>query len=184
MQFTNNPDLLQRAQSGDPEVISSLYECYHLAVFRYLFYRVGDSLVAEDLTSEVFLRMIRSLPRYTPGKFTFQAWLFQIAHNLAIDHYRKSKYRNHSSLEESLIAHEESIDSAVQRNLDSEKLQNALTHLTDEQREVIILRFISGMPISDVAQTLNKSENAIKGLQRRALNVLRQVLLEWEISYA
>lgn len=183
MLFTVDAELIKKAQEGDNDVISALYEHFYLSIFRYLYYRVGDPQIAEDLTSEVFLRMLRAIPNYTLRSVSFQAWLFQIARNIAIDHYRKSKFRDHISLEESIVSHEESVDTSVQKGLDSEHLLKALTRLTDEQREVIIMRFVAGMPIAEVAQTLHKSENAIKALQRRALMVLRQILTDWEIVY-
>lgn len=177
-------DLIIRARNGDTAVIGAIYERFRLSVFRYLYYRIGDPQAAEDLTSDVFLRMIRSIPSYRPGKVTFQAWLFQIARNIAIDYYRKAKFRNHLELEEDMAAKEDDLDVSVDRTLTHKQLKNALGRLTEEQRDVIVLRFVANMPIAQVAQTLHKSEDAIKGLQRRGLAALRDILVEWEVSYA
>lgn len=175
---------IQRARQGDSSAIGDLYQEYHLPVFRYLYYRIGDPHTAEDLTSEVFIRMIRSLPGYQPQDVPFLAWLFQIARNLSIDHFRKTNSINLVSLEETLNGGQEDLTKTVERNLTSERLAQALGNLNDDQREVIVLRFLAGMPIAEVAQALAKSENAIKGLQRRGLTALRQILTDWEIVYA
>lgn len=175
--------LIHRAQEGDEEVIRALYEHYHQAVFRYLYYRVGDRQTAEDLTSEVFLRMLRFLGNFRPPSSTFPAWLFQIARNLSVDHFRKASVRDHVALEESTVPDTGRVDSEVDRKLSSETLGRALEKLTDEQRDVIMLRFIAEMPIAETAQVLDKTEDAVKGLQRRALLALRKILTEWEITY-
>ena len=179
-----NTELIQKAQKGDVDMIGSLYERFHTSVFRYLYYRVGDRETAEDLTSEVFVRMLRFLSGFRPPSASFQAWLFQIARNLAADHFRKTNAQDHVELEENLIPGNDYTDTAADRALTSEGLRKALLKLNDEQRDVIILRFVAGMPIAEVAQSLNKSEDAVKGLQRRALISLRGILAGWEASDA
>ena len=107
----------------------------------------------------------------------------KIAHNLAIDHFRRMKYRNHLELHENVIANSESPEKTAERKILGSYLLQALATLTDDQREVIILRIIVEMPIAQVAQVLNKSETAIKALQRRGLQALRKTLLEWKIPH-
>jgi RNA polymerase sigma-70 factor, ECF subfamily len=179
------PQLIIRAQQGDTQAIGDLYECHRVSIYRYLYYRTGDGQTAEDLTSEVFLRMIRSLHNYQKQEVAFQAWLFQIARNLLTDHYRKMSYRNHLELEDQQMAMQEtSSHPNGDAQLNSLALRQALERLNGEQRDVIVMRFVAGMPIADVAQALNKSEDAIKGLQRRGLAALRDVLTDWEVNYA
>jgi len=161
------------AQKGDETAIRALYLRYRTSVFRYLFYEVGDSHTAEDLTSEVFIRMLRALPSFKP-RGSFQAWLLQIAHNLAIDHHRKEKVR--LPLSDDLTADSVDLVETVERQLDNQRLQRALTQLNQAQREVLVMRFILGLPIEQTAQTLKCSTDAVKGLQRRGLITLRQVL--------
>lgn len=182
MEITN-PEFIALARSGDSHVITAIYEQHRLGIFRYLYYRVGDVQAAEDMTSEVFLRMIGALDSYRPQRAGFEAWLYQIARNLSIDHYRKASIRDHVPLEDDLIGEYQDVDKAVERNLNHEHLRRALAKLTDVQRDVIILRFVNGLPISVVAQTLHKSEDSIKSLQRRALVALREILTEWEVNY-
>ena len=178
-----NPDLIRRAQEGDPNVVSALYERYQRSIYRYLYYRVGDPQTAEDLTSEVFLRMIEALSNYNNQNISFQAWLFQIARNLSIDHYRKKGAQRDVQLEDNLPEQNDEPLEVIDQELTSEKLRRALIDLPDNQRDVIVMRFISGMPIVEVAQVLHKSEDSIKGLQRRALLALREILVEWEVTY-
>lgn len=180
---TTSIDLINRAKNGERASIGQLYEDYHLHVYRYLYYLVGDVHTAEDLTSEVFLRMIRSLPNYHYQGISFQAWLFQIAHNLAIDYFRKDNKQTHVELEENLHTNDPDLDSALDQNLTSQMLRQALEKLNRSQREVIVLRFVAGMPIAQVAQTLRKSEDTVKGLQRRGLATLRKIL-DRDMSYA
>jgi RNA polymerase sigma-70 factor (ECF subfamily) len=174
---------VQQAQKGDEGAIRDLYLRHKTNVFRYLFYQLGDSQAAEDLTSEVFIRMIRGLPSFQP-RGSFQAWLYQIAHNLAIDYHRKEKANNRLPLMEDLVADGDSPVETVERQLDNQRLQGALVQLNQAQREVLILRFIMGLPIEQTAQTLRCSEDAVKGLQRRGLTILRHLLEERSVSYA
>ncbi len=178
----STPTLVARAQNGETAVIGELYDRYHLSIFRYLYYRVGDQQAAEDLTSEVFLRMIRALNGYRPQSVAFEAWLFQIARNLAIDYYRKMNDGKITPLEEHYVSGEDP-EQRLEHTLTSELLSKALARLNEMQRDVIVLRFINGLSITQVAQALHKSEDAIKALQRRGLSALREILSEWEITY-
>ena len=177
-----NGDLIRRAQEGEPSVVGEIYERYQRGIYRYLYYRIGDLHTAEDLTSEVFLRMIEKLPNYSGHSLAFRAWLFQIARNLSIDHYRRMSVRKNVQLVEE---HPEGKDEPLEmitKELTSQKLYHALVKLPENQRDVIVMRFVVGMPVREVAETLHKSENSVKGLQRRALKSLRETLVEWEVT--
>lgn len=173
------------AQAGRPEQVTALYEHYHAGIFRYLFYRVGDRQTAEDLTSEVFLRMIRNLGQYRlqGSSAPFQAWLFQIAHNLAMDHFRRASHHPQVPLADHLVATEPGPEVRGEHHMDQAQLSRALAGLNEDQREVVLLRFVVGLPIAEVAHTLRKSEDAVKGLQRRGLSALRDSLNDMEASY-
>lgn len=169
-------ELIRRAQQGDAALVAELYEHFHFKVFRYLFYRVGDLHTAEDLTSEVFERMLRFLGGFQASSASFQAWLFHIARNLAIDHYRRTGVRQQVELPNALPSSGDDPSAAVDRSIVIEKLHQAIAALADDQRDVIAMRFIAGLPVSDVARALGKSEDAVKGLQRRGLLNLRASL--------
>ena len=176
-QAAPNQDLILRAQQGESESIAWLFERFQPGIFRYLYYRLGDRQTAEDLTSEVFVRMLRSLSGYKTQGASFQGWLFRIARNLAVDYFRQSG--SNAELSEDMQTAEQSPEAALEQSLTHDELRKALTRLSSEQSDVIILRFVLGLHIAQVAQVLGKSEDAIKGLQRRSLLALREVLSNW-----
>lgn len=178
-----NDATVARARAGERAAAGKLYECYHERIFRYLAYRVGDVQTAEDLTEEVFVRMMHALPNFRQQQGTFQAWLFQIARNLAIDHHRKASRRQHVALSGALKSRMPGPEAAAALSLDSDILRRALQTLPVAQMEVVILRIIAEMPIAEVAEAIGRSENAVKGLQRRGLENLRNVLAEWGVSH-
>jgi RNA polymerase sigma factor (sigma-70 family) len=171
-----NQNVIIRAQNGDANAMSELYEHYKPAVFKYLYYRSGAVQVAEELTTEVFIRVIQKLPRYQLNQTPFQAWLFTIARNLAIDHFRHEKTRQHVDLNESFVGTSDEPEALAEHNIQVERLQEALNQLTSDQCDVIVLRFLAGMPINEAALALNKRTGAIKMLQARALLALKKLL--------
>jgi RNA polymerase sigma-70 factor (ECF subfamily) len=170
------PDLVTRAQKGSTDAAGQLYERHYRSIFRYLFYRTGDQQAAEDLTGEVFLKMVQALPAYRVTSATFRTWLFQIARNLSIDHFRRSQTHPVVTLEEYIPDGEKAPESQADQRLTGARLQVALAQLKTEQRDVVVMRFVEEMPIGEVAAVLHKSEDAVKGLQRRALIALRDQL--------
>jgi RNA polymerase sigma-70 factor (ECF subfamily) len=176
-------DTIARAQAGDLTSLGLLYTRHHLSVFRYLVGRVGDQQVAEDLAAEVFLRMLRSLSSYRPQGVPFQAWLFQIARHLAADHFRQQRGRRLVQLDEALASGEPDPAAVNERELTHRRLHAALAKLNPDQQEVIILRFMVGMSLAETAYVLQRSEDAIKGLQRRGLSALRAQLVDLEMPY-
>lgn len=174
MLTTLSAETILRAQEGQPEQLGLIYQRYHRSIFRYLYYRVGNQQLAEDLTADVFLRMIHSLRDYRLQGPPFQAWLFRIARNLAVDHFRRTYSHQVVKLSET---QPDVVDTEllVERNLTSEQLQHALTQVSEEQRDVIVMRFILGMSLTETAQAIHRSEDAVKGLQRRGLMTLRKI---------
>lgn len=175
--------LIARAQAGDEAAFDGLYVRFRQIVFRFLYYRVGDTAGADDLTSDVFMRVARALPGYRRQRASFQAWLLQIARNLAIDHYRRNRSRPQSPLDEGLAAAGDELDHVADQRLTHERLRAALGDITEEQREVVVLRFVAGCSTSEVAAIVGKSETAVKALQRRGLEKLRARLEESQVSY-
>jgi RNA polymerase sigma-70 factor, ECF subfamily len=170
-------DLIQRARQGDQRALVDIYERYQPSVFTYVFYRVGDQETAEDLTSEVFTRMLTNLPRYQSRGKPILAWLYTIARNLVIDHYRQNNNTRHVPLEEHIVDSEKSHPvQAAEKNLAHECLRRALKHLTEEQRQVIMLKFIESREISELVDILGKNERAIRSLQHRALVALHRMM--------
>jgi RNA polymerase sigma-70 factor (ECF subfamily) len=168
--------LIGRAQAGDPEAFSDLYRTYVQAIHRYLLLRVSGSAVAEDLTAEVFLRAVDSLPRYSHRGLPFGAWLFRIARDRLVDYYRQSARQPIAELSESLSSDMPEPDARAEDAEQSAALYAALEQLTDDQRDVIQFRFMEDWSLEQTAQAMNKSVNAVKALQHRALNALNRIL--------
>jgi len=160
----------------------AIYLQYHQSIFRYLYYRTGDFQTAEDLTGDVFVIMVRSLIAVAIGKIPFRAWLFQVARNQAIDHYRHNRLHPEIPIGEEMDGQAPSVDTAVEYRLTSAGLARAIITLEDSQRDVLILRFIEQMPIAQVALVLHRSEDSIKSLQRRALKTLKIILESREVG--
>lgn len=173
---------IARAKAGEEAALVKLYEWYKPRIQRFLYYRIGDRHAAEDLTTEVFLRMLQKLPDFQFQGIAFQAWLFQIARNLVVDDFRRQSIRNHEPLDETLAANEKLPEEVALGRIVSTELQASLQELPAAQLDVIVLRFIAGQSIAAVAQALDKSESAIKSLQARGLRALAQRLATQEVT--
>jgi RNA polymerase sigma-70 factor (ECF subfamily) len=173
-------EIVARAQRGEPEAAGLLYDAHQAAIFRYLWFRLGERETAEDLTGEVFIRMLEALPRYRPTATPFRAWLYRIARNLAIDYGRRAGQTTTIALEEVLAEHDPAHDPAqqVDQRLSLEALRTALAKLEAEQREVVTLRFLAGLSLRETAAVVDKTEAAVKALQHRGLAALNQTLNE------
>jgi len=170
--------LLERASRADPEAIGALYDRYVVRIYNYIYHRVGQADLAEDLTSQVFARMLEAIREGRAWRTSFSGWIYRIAHNLVIDHYRRRGRAAFVELEEAspLISDEADPLRKVEARLESEHLRAALGKLTEEQAEVIALRFLDEFSIAEVAAMMNKTEGAIKALQYRAVLALRRVM--------
>jgi RNA polymerase sigma-70 factor (ECF subfamily) len=169
--------LAVRASKGDPSAFGTLYDRHLSAVYRYVYYRVRDDHEAEDLTSEVFMKALRAIPRYEPRQ-AFLAWLYRIARNAVIDHVRRGGRQ--VSFEDALLHPE--VHNAVDPDIeilavsDKAALRNALGQLTPLQQEVIVLRFLEGFSTDEIAKLIGKREGTVRGIQFRALGALRQLI--------
>jgi RNA polymerase sigma-70 factor (ECF subfamily) len=170
------PGLIQLAAQGDAAACAALYERHYEAVYRYCYYHVGDVALAQDVTSEVFVRMVQRLDAFDARGRPFVAWLYAIARNLIADTFRRTKRFIQLPLDENLTAAEDAPSRSAERHLLAECLVAALAHLTEEQRQVILFRFVEGHSNTEVARLMEKSEGAIKSLQFRALAALRRAL--------
>ena len=169
-------DLVKRAQEFDAGAIEALYEAYYPKVYNYGFLQMGDVQAAEDLASDVMLKMIESINKYHFRGLPFGAWVFRIARNRLIDLHRRRRRRGEVDLSETLSSALASPQALAERALERGQLQVALKHLTDEQRQVIVLKFIQGFDNRSVGKIMARSEGAVKSLQHRALGSLRRLL--------
>jgi len=169
-------ELVQRAQALEESALADLYSTYYPRVYNYAFLQLGDIQVAEDLASEVMLKVLESIRKFRFKGTPFSAWVFRIARNKLIDLHRRRKRRGEVDLSEPLAAMQISPEVMAERALDRGQLHLALKYLTDEQRQVIVLKFIEGFDNASIARILGRSEGAIKSLQHRALNSLRRLM--------
>jgi len=168
--------LVENSVKGDSDSFGKLYELHVDQVYRHIYYRVGNSVDAEDLTAQVFLNAWRAVPRYKNMGRPFQVWLLSIANNLVIDHYRAR--RNQTSLDDVVIASDDRDDpvAAAERAMDSEEVRDAIIKLKRDHQQVIVLRFIDGLEYPDIAAIMGKSEGAVRVIQHRALAALKGIL--------
>ena len=174
----SDADLVRRAHRGDVDAVGQLYDRHHEHIFRYVCSRVRDGHLAEDLTGEIFTRMVVSLPDYRLTGVPFRAWLYRIAHNLIVDHYRKESGRVLVPLHDAEGQSEDGDNpvSAVERRLTMEQVRRALDRLDPVQREVVTLRFLAGLSLREVALAVDRTVDAVKSLQHRGLTTLRAAL--------
>jgi RNA polymerase sigma-70 factor (ECF subfamily) len=171
-------ELIRRAQGFEPEAFGEIYERYYNGVYKYIFYRVGDQGLAEDLTMEVFVKAMEAIDGFSFRGVPFSAWLYRIASNLVIDHFRRMPAQPALSLEEKLVASAEHSGQVLDSEFTHQALRRALAELTEDQQQVIVLKFVDGLSNHEVAQFLGKTEGAVKSLQHRALASLGRVLGE------
>lgn len=169
-------DLIARARRGDAHAFGDLYERYLSAIYRYVFYRVGDVAEAEDLTEVVFLKAWEALDKYEVRDVPFSAWLYRIAHNVIVDRHRT--HRTSLSLDGALQLRDDAAGPEDQFDVleDIETLSRALSQLSPDYQHVLTLRFISGLSHAETGRVLKRSEEAVRVLQHRALSALRKWL--------
>ena len=186
---TREAVLLKRAQAYEEQAIAELYDHYAPRIYSYLYRRVHDAQLAEDLTSDVFVRVLQALQSEQFWHTSFRAWLYRIAHNQVIDHYRQQTRQQEQMPQLPLEEHLERIDTEddladPSADVDAEhdarvvaySLEVALNQLTPEQQKVLVLRFGEQMKTQELAEVMQKTNGAIEALQHRALAALRRML--------
>ena len=176
----SDPELVAHAQGGNVDAIEALYDRHRPSIFRYVWSRVGDRHTAEDLTGDVFMRMLTALPGYRSTGMPFRAWLYRIAHNLVVDHFRREDKHISVPLDtvEERDAGGHDPASVTEWKLDAERVQGALSQLAPSHREIVVLRFLCELSLQETAQVLGKTEAAVKSLQHRSLTALRRSLAQ------
>jgi RNA polymerase sigma-70 factor (ECF subfamily) len=173
-------ELLAAAMQYNDAALGELYDRYEARIYSYVFRRTGDQTLAEDLTAQVFLKMLESIRDRKAWHSSFSGWLYRIAHNLVIDHYRRRDRQSSVDLEDGppMASELEDPVATAELYIDAERLRSAIRRLTDEQAEVVSLRFLEGYSIAEVAAMTNRTEGAIKALQYRAVATLRTLLYD------
>lgn len=167
--------LIAKVQNGDKEAFGNLYLMYLDRIYRYIFFRVNERKpIAEDLTEMVFIKAMQHISNFTSEKGNFQSWLYRIAHNTVIDYYKT--YKQTAPIQENTATMDQigSLEEALDTKNQIENVVKAMQQLTDEQHEVITLRFIDELPHKQIAYIVGKHEDAVRAIQYRALQTLRK----------
>lgn len=175
--------LVELARGGDAEAFGQLYDRYVGQVYRYIYHRTGSHPLAEDLTSETFVRALRAIPAFHWRGKDVGAWFVTIARNLVFDHVKSSRFRLEVPTDD-LLAYdspdaqgpEETVVAAISHRELQQAIAGAMRRLSPEQQECLTLRFLNGMSIAETALVLGKNPNAVKQLQLRAVRALARHL--------
>jgi RNA polymerase sigma-70 factor (ECF subfamily) len=180
--------LLQAARAGDSAAYDRLYNLYSDRVFRYLYARIGQREVAEDLTADVFVRLLQNLPRFRVNAArpvaSFSAFVYRVAGNLLTDQYRKQKHRDHQDIDDQPFLADKRPEPFAQTAASENKneLMDAMKQLGAEQQAVLLYRFGEEYSVLEVAEIMGKTTGAIKALQHRAIANLRRILTVEAVS--
>ena len=167
--------LVERGQQGDRAALEELYLLHFDRIYSYLHVSVGNRHDAEDLTTQTFLKMLESIGKFRWQSAPFSAWLFRIAHNLAMDHFRAGKrWQPEEDVPEPAGESEPSAEAAAFQSIGRQSMLQLIEDLSVEQQQVLTLKFVFNLPNAEVATILDKTEGAIKSLQHRALVSLQK----------
>lgn len=168
--------LLERAQAFEPNALASIYDQYADRIYRYIYRYLGHVGLSEDLTGEVFTRLLEATDKGNGPRTNLSAWLYRVAHNLVVDHFRQQSRMEGLPLEEGLMAAPDDPTAVVEKRLAQQQLRAAISLLTPDQQQVVVLKFVEGFSNREVGEILGKREGAIKSLQHRALASLQRIL--------
>ena len=169
--------LVDRAQEGERDALEELYLLHFDRIYSYLHMSVGNRHDAEDLTTQTFLKMLEAIGRFRWRSAPFSAWLFRIAHNLAMDHFRAARRTQpEEEVPEPAGSEEASAEEEAMHSIGRQSMLELIDRLSPEQQQVLTLKFVFNFPNAEVATILGKTEGAIKSLQHRALVSLQKQL--------
>ena len=169
--------LVEQAQAGDREALEELYLIHFDRIYSYLHVSVGNRHDAEDLTTQTFLKMLEKIGSFKWQSAPFSAWLFRIAHNLAMDHFRsRRRWQPEEEVPEPPGEEEPSAELAAMRTIGRESMLKLIERLSPEQQQVLTLKFVFNFSNAEAATILGKTEGAVKSLQHRALVSLQKQL--------
>jgi RNA polymerase sigma-70 factor (ECF subfamily) len=172
-------ELVVRGQQGDRDALEELYLIHFDRIYSYLHVSVGNRHDAEDLTTQTFLKMLEKIGSFKWQSAPFSAWLFRIAHNLAMDHFRAGRrWQPEEEVPEPPGEEEPSAELTAMQTIGRESMLKLIDHLSPEQQQVLTLKFVFNLPNAEVAAILDKTEGAIKSLQHRALVSLQKQIAQ------
>jgi RNA polymerase sigma-70 factor, ECF subfamily len=169
-------ELVARLKANDEDAYREVLARFGDPLYGYIFSLTGDHHLSEDILSETYLRMVEKIDTYTFYGPPFKAWLYRIAHNLAINALKRTQRMAGSAALDSAVSPADDAAATIVASLEAEAVRAALTELTEEQQQVVLLRFLARQSTGEIAQALGKTENAVKQMQFRALHSLRRLL--------
>ncbi|MEM6527403.1 MAG: sigma-70 family RNA polymerase sigma factor [Chloroflexota bacterium] len=176
-------ELLIRARDGDQRAVAYIYDAYFPPIYQFIRLRVGDEPTADDITSQVFAKFIIALRGTNAPHKSLRGWLFRVARNELADHFRRDEPLPLETLDQWLASPpEQGPEVQALQNIEVERARRALRMLSPAQQEVLLLRFDQQLSLKETADVMDKNVNAIKALQFRAVNTLRMILEEAEVS--
>ena len=178
MSLIDDRRALDGLRTLDQQVVGAIYDQYFSEVYRYVLYRINDDSAAEDIASDVFMRLLESSQNGRAPQTNLRGWLIGTASHAVADHLRRKYRRPEETISDSLMDHKPGPASEVDQRERNRAVQNAYTQLTPEQQNVLALRFGQGYSLEETAAILNKNANAVKALQFRALASLQRVIGE------
>lgn len=176
--------VLEQAVQGDSEAFGILYERYVTRIYNYIFYRIGSSYEAEDLTERVFMRALRHIGNYNNRGLPFSAWLYRIAHNLVANWYRDNSRRKEIPLDDGILTtHQSSFpEQEVLLTEERERLLHVIRKLPPDRQQLVILKFVDHLSNAEIGQIMGRTEGAVKSLYHRTLLTIRDELLTLAIG--
>lgn len=173
-------DLVNKAQNGDNRAFAEIYEHYFTPIFRFIFFKVGNREEAEDLTQTVFMKVFKSLDGFRFRDNPFSSWLYRIANNMVIDFFRKKKSLPLLS-EDSEDWQIEFADDALNPAEEAEEMElarlarQAMAEMKEPDRQVLVMRYIDGLSYKDIAEAIDKTEDAVRQISSRSIRVLKEI---------
>lgn len=174
---TDYDAMLQKAKQGDRQALAFIYDTFHPALYRYVYRQVDGEETARDLTADVFHRFLQAVQKGTGPDQYLQAWLYRVAHNTIVDHYRRQQHRDHLPLLEQVVSAEDDPVRLAEAHITAAEVRQSLRQLTPDQQQVIALKFFAGLSNQEIAHIVAKPIGAVKALQHRAIAALQRQLL-------
>lgn len=176
-------NLIRRVQKGERECFGHLYDQYMSKIYRYVLMKVSNVSEAEDLTHEVFVSAFENLRGYRPKGYPFSTWLYHIARNKVIDYYRTHKIHvNFENIDENVFKVVGAVEQGVDLNINFGRVKSAMLKLSEDHQDILIMRFIDDLSPKEIAQALDKTEGAVRLMQHRALQNLRELLKDSDLG--
>jgi RNA polymerase sigma-70 factor (ECF subfamily) len=176
MVMDDEEKILKRLQQFDERALSEVYDACSPGIYRYAWRLLGDEDMAEDCVAETFSRLLKALERGKGPRQHLQAYLYRVAHNWITDQYRRGSHLEYPLEYSTHVDPDPDPLTQISIGMEQAELRTALRLLTPEQRQVILLRYLEGWQLSEIAQALEKPVGAVKALQHRGLNSLRRIL--------